>query len=165
MRCAGCGRGGLAKTNNQGTYLEGSLIDFYPRAVERSSSPEQVPSEVEREFREAELCASVGAWRAASALLHSALEKMLIENGYKTGSLKERIDQAASDKILTAARQKRAHDHIRLLGNDILHDQWREVRADEYVAAHHYTQRILEDFYDERDEVLAALKDAGRISP
>jgi len=44
-----------------------------------------------------------------------------------------------------------------------LHDEWREVKEEEVNAAHHYTQRILEDFYDERDSVEEILKEKGRI--
>jgi hypothetical protein len=43
------------------------------------------------------------------------------------------------------------------LGNDVLHDDWREVLPGEYEDAHKYTQRILEDFYDDRPTVEARL--------
>jgi len=92
------------------------------------------------------------------------LEKTLIENGYPKGSLKDRIDEAAKDGVITAARQKRAHDDVRVLGNDVLHDEWRELTEDEYDAAHYYAQRIIEDFYDSRAEVEALLKQAGRLA-
>jgi len=165
MSCGGCGRGGLATTgNDSGRYLDGHLVEFYPVAVERASMTIPVPKGIESEFREAELCASAGAWRGASALLRSALEKTLIANGYTKGSLKERIDEAAKDGVITAARQKRAHDDIRVLGNDVLHDEWREVKEDEYSLAHLYVQRILEDFYDSRTEVEQVLKAAKRLS-
>jgi hypothetical protein len=34
-----------------------------------------------------------------------------------------------------------------------LHDDWREVLQTEFEEAHKYTQRILEDLYDERSTV------------
>jgi len=43
------------------------------------------------------------------------------------------------------------------LGNDVLHEDWREVTEDEYNDAHKYAQRILEDFYDHRPTVEAQL--------
>ena len=49
-----------------------------------------------KEYREAELCTSVGAWRGASALLRSALEKTLKANGYTGGSLFDKINWAAA---------------------------------------------------------------------
>ncbi len=164
MVCGGCGRGGLATIEDTtGSYLEVRLVEFYPTAIERASLPPGVPDGVTAEFREAELCASVGAWRGASALLRSALEKALITNGYARGSLKDRIDEAAKDGVITAARQKRAHDDIRVLGNDVLHEEWRAVTEEEYTAAHLYGQRIIEDFYDSRAEVEQILRQAGKI--
>jgi hypothetical protein len=69
------------------------------------------------------------------------------------GSLEGKIDEAASDGVITEARRKRAHDDIRVLGNDVLHDEWREVKEEEVSGAHQYIQRILEDFYDDRASV------------
>ncbi len=115
------------------------------------------------EFREAELCAASGAWRGASALLRSTLEKVLKANGYVKGSLESKIDEAAADGVITDARRKRAHDDIRVLGNDVLHDEWRQVKEEEVTAAHQYAQRILEDFYDDRASVEAILVAKKRI--
>jgi len=164
MSCGGCGRGGLATIYDlAGRQLDGTLVDFYPAAVDRATLPPAVPPELTGDFREAELCASVGAWRGASALLRSVLEKTLMANGYVKGPLAARIDEAAADGVITAARQKRAHEEIRVLGNDVLHDEWRGVTGDEYDASHLYTQRILEDLYDSRSEVEQVLKKAGRL--
>lgn len=165
VRCAGCGRGGLAKVRvppHMG-YLQGFLEEFFPRTIDMLEVPEHVPPGVKSEFREAELCASIGAWRAGSAMLRSTLEKTLTANGYDKGSLKERIDLAAADGAITAARSKRAHDDIRVLGNDILHEPWKDVTEDEFDQAHHYAQRILEDFYDDRPSVEAMLIAKGRL--
>ncbi len=163
LRCAGCGRGGVAMIHDSGRVIDGVLETFYPVSVENVEIPDNVPAKITAEFREAELCASFGAWRAASAMLRSALEKTLNENGYKKGVLRDKVDKAADDGIITEARRKRAHGDIRVLGNDVLHDEWREVKEEEANAAHHYTQRILEDFYDERDSVEEILKEKGRI--
>lgn len=164
MCCGGCGRGGLATIHD----LNGKdprLESFYPIGIERASLPGDIPDSIVAEYREAELCASIGVLRAASALLRSTLEKTLRANGYVKGKLQEKIDQAAKDGILTAVRRKRAHEQIRDLGNDILHDEWREVTEDEYPNAHHYAQRILEDFYDNRAQVEALLVEAKRREP
>src|SRR5579863_9104561 len=163
MRCGGCGRGGLATIHDNGQVHDGVLEAFYPISRETADLPVRVPSGVVSEYREAELCASVGAWRAGSALLRSALEKALRENGYVKGSLEDRINEAAVDGIITASRRQRAHDNVRDLGNDILHDEWRAVTEEEYAGAHLYVQRILEDLYDNRAEVEAILKKANRL--
>lgn len=139
------------------------MSDFYPHSRETAPLPPLVPAGIVAEYREAELCASVGAHRAASALLRSVLEKTLKANGYTKGDLKPKIDEAANDGVITAPRRQRAHEDIRVLGNDVLHDEWRKVTGDEYEAAHHYVQRILEDFYDHRGEVEAILVKAKRV--
>ncbi len=163
LRCAGCNRGALARIHDTGNTGGVGLEEFYPPAIERAVIPTGIVDGIVKEFREAELTASVGAWRAASALLRSTLEKTLRANGYTKGNLKERIDQAAADGVITAARRQKAHDDIRVLGNDVLHDEWRAVDPDEVDAAHHYVQRILEDFYDDRASVEAILKAKGRL--
>lgn len=165
MRCAGCGRGGLAKIHDTGQVYNGKLEWFFPVSIERARLPAGIPAGVESEFREAELCASVSAWRAASGLLRSTLEKLLRSNGYTKGTLASRIDEASADGVITEARRKRAHDDIRVLGNDVLHDEWRLVTPEEAFLAHHYVQRIAEDFYDDRSSVETVLKSKGRLPP
>jgi hypothetical protein len=162
MRCAGCGRGGLAILHSNGAQTAYDET-FYPASREFFLLPPGVPGGIVAEYREAELCASVGGWRAASALLRSALEKTLKANGYSDGSLKKRIDDAATEGVITAARRQRAQEDVRVLGNDVLHDEWRAVTEDEYSLAHHYVQRIIEDFYDHRAEVVVILRAANRI--
>jgi len=163
MRCAGCGRGGLAKIHCKENVAKGKLESFFPFFVEYLNIPEDTPEEISKEFREAEACNSFGTLRAASALFRSTLEKTLKDNGYLKGTLEAKIDEAANDAIITDARRKRAHEDIRVLGNDVLHDEWREVDEDEVKSSHHYAQRILEDFYDDRESVKAILIQKGRI--
>jgi len=80
------------------------------------------------------------------------LEKTLKTNGYVKGNdpalkdLQERIDAAAADGAITDARRKRAHDEIRSLGNDVLHDDWRVVDDSEVEESHRYMQRSLKTF-------------------
>lgn len=174
FRCPGCGNGALAVLHNNGNLAEPGAVhleSFYPFAGDAVPLPPSTPKDLEAEFREAELCAAAGAYRAASALLRSTLEKTLKANGYTRGNdptlrdLQKRIDAAANDGIITDVRRKKAHDDIRSLGNDVLHDDWREVMPEEFDTAHHYTQRILEDFYDDRPTVEATLTAKKRISP
>src|SRR5262249_47732477 len=122
-----------------------------------------VPAGISSEFREAERCASIAAWRAASALFRSTLEKVLKANGIPGGNLAAKIDQAAADGVITEARKRKAHDDVRVLGNDVLHDEWRAVTPEEVEASHKYVQRVLEDLYDDRASVEAILKVKERI--
>lgn len=165
LRCASCYRGGIAKIHVFQEYIHHLTVleDFFPFSIEKVSVPKDVPKDIEKEFREAEICASLKAFRAASAMLRSTLEKVLKSNGYTEGNLKEKIDSACGDGIITAARKQRAHEDVRVLGNDVLHDEWRKVIDTEYDDAHHYAQRILEDFYDDRPSVEKLLEAANRI--
>ena len=43
-----------------------------------------------------------------------------------------------------------------------MHDEWQEIPAEDVEAAQHYSQRILEDLYDDRESVLTLLREAGR---
>ena len=164
LRCAGCGRGGVAKIHCGNNVNAGELESFYPISIEKVDIPKEVPKEIVSEFREAELCASFGLLRASSALFRSTLEKALKDNGYKEGNLKSKIDKAADDGVITESRRKRVHEDIRVLGNDVLHDEWREIKEDEVEASHHYAQRLLEDFYDDRESVEKILVEKGRIT-
>lgn len=161
--CARCGRGGLATIPDRGNDQTAVLESFFPFSIDAAPLPKTVPIEIQAEFGEAEQCASFGANRAASALFRSVLEKTLKANGYIKSNdpslrdLQKRIDAAALDGVITDARRKRAHDDIRSLGNDVLHDDWREVTDDEVENSRRYTQRILEDFYDDRPTVEALL--------
>jgi|SRR5580658_983712 hypothetical protein len=86
-----------------------------------------------------------------------------VTNDPSLTDLQKRIDAAAADGAITDARRVRAHDEIRALGNDVLHDDWRLVTDEEVDAAHRYMQRILEDCYDDRATVEKILKAKKRI--
>ncbi len=122
-----------------------------------------IPEGIEKEFREAERCLAFGAWRAASALIRSTLEKTLNANGYRSGTLAAKIDTACADGVITDSRRKRAHEEVRVLGNDVLHDEWHPVAPDDVGAARHYAQRIIEDLYDDRPSVEAILRAKKRV--
>lgn len=169
FRCVGCGMGALGAVEMQPreSYPDDikELVYFAPEAGIQLSLPEHVPKGIREEFREAERCLQNSCWRAAAGLFRSVLAKTLRANGYKTSpgsKLHRQIDEAASDGTITKARAQRAHEEIRVLGNDILHDVWRQLSERDVEPAHHYCQRILEDFYDDRASVLALLREAGR---
>lgn len=164
LRCAGCGRAGLAQYTH-GSSGHSHLMTFYPQSQVRTAVPDSVPDSILKELHEVEDCISTGAFRGGSALLRSVLEKTLKENGYTRGNLVAKIDSASDDGVITASRKRKAHEDIRVLGNEIVHDEWREVTVEEVSAALHYSQRILEDFYDDRESVMEILVDKGRLKP
>jgi hypothetical protein len=171
FRCAGCGRGGLGAIRMMAvadhSYPQGiwELLHFFPEAKERLKFPTAVPKGIQNEFREAEMCVEHECYRGGAALFRSVLDKTLRDNGYKTKreNLRDQIDEASADGVITSARKSKAHEEIRVLGNDVLHDEWRAISLEDVEAAHHYVQRILEDFYDDRESVLAQLRKAKRV--
>jgi Domain of unknown function (DUF4145) len=172
FRCAGCGQGGLGVIviHNPSTYSYPQSIQylssFFPEIRDRLNLPVTVPEGIKNEFREGETCLDAGAIRAAAGMFRSVLDKTLRANGYKTKrgtSLEQQIDEAAKDGVITEARKKRAHEEIRVLGNDVLHDEWQKIEIKDVELSRHYAQRILEDFYDDRASVLSLIRAAGRI--
>jgi hypothetical protein len=163
MRCTVCNRPGVAKLHTPNQYTQSALESFWPTGIPHERIPEHVPDYIQNELREAELCMSIGAWRASAAMLRSTLEKTLIANGYNDRNLYQKIESAGLDGIITSARRQRAQDLVRTLGNDVLHEEWREVTPAEVEAAHKYVARIIEDFYDDRDTVLKVLTEKGKL--
>lgn len=165
-RCSGCARGGLGEMlHTEGNPNEAlhDLRAFYPTSIETLTLPSAAPQSVAGEFDEAARCANAECYRGASALLRSALEKTLNANGFDSErNLFEKIEAAAATGIITSARRQRAHDHVRVLGNDIVHDEWREVDYEEFDQSYRYTQRVIEDFYEHRAEVEKVLTAEGR---
>ena len=141
------------------------LVVLLAEAKERFSLPDDVPEGIQNEFREAEFCLEQGCYRASSAMFRSVLDKTLRANGYKTkgANLQSQIDEAAKDGVITEARKRRAHEDIRVLGNDVLHDEWCEIPEADVEPAHRYSQRILEDLYDDRESVIKLLRKAKRM--
>jgi hypothetical protein len=169
FRCGGCGRGAIGAVvygggEYPGVYRE--LKSFHPESKERLTLPRETPEGIVSEFREGERCLETGCLRASAGMFRSVLDKTLRLNGYKEKrgtTLEQQIDLAASDGIITASRQRRAHEEIRVLGNDVLHEDWRKIPEEDVEAARHYAQRILEDFYDDRPSVLDTLRAAKRV--
>lgn len=157
FRCSVCHRPGVAKIPAD-SHTEGILEWFWPTSIVPTKLPSNSPEGVHNEYREAEKCMSVEAWRGAAALLRSALEKTLTANGYDEKDLYKKIEAAGQDGVITSARRQRAQDLVRTLGNDVLHLDWRLVTQQEVEDAHHYVGRIIEDFYDDRDTVESVLK-------
>lgn len=164
LKCSSCDRPGVAKLHSKNKYrTESALESFWPNSLQNLQISKNVPEEIEKEFREAELCMSVNAWRGAAALFRSALEKTLIANGYDDRDLYSKIETAGTDGVITSARRQRAQDLVRTMGNDVLHGEWRDVLKEEVEDAHLYVARIIEDFYDDRETVSKVLNQKGRM--
>lgn len=166
LQCANCKSGGIVKFHNSdGNYRDGTLEYFYPFSSIKTPLPAQVPDDIKKEYREAELCASVGAHRGASVLLRSTLEKTLKLNGYKSSDmgLERKIALAAKEGLLTDTLAKKALDKAKVLGDDVLHQDYRIILADEVNDSLKYVARVIEEFYEEREEVEKILVVKGRL--
>jgi len=174
LECTMCREAALATTlhrmvgiGGDTAVYEATLLAFYPPVIAPAPVPKNVPKGIVREVREAELCASVRAFRGGVTMLRSALEKLFRANGYakkkETWDLFRCIDAAAADGVITAADARRAHDQVRQLGNDVVHDTWQAVTEDQWAEAHHYVRRIVDCFYDHRPTTLAVLVEKGRL--
>ena len=165
LRCSVCYRPGVATVHCNNSYATDSKLgNFWPSSMPKEKVPKLTPDFIIKELREAEACMEANAWRASAAMLRSTLEKTLIANGYNERNLYQKIEAAGQDGVITSARRQRAQDLIRTLGNDVLHDEWREVEAKEVQAAYKYVSRIIEDFYDDRDTVISVLEQSERLS-
>lgn len=59
------------------------MLESFPlRGLRTTLLPKSAGEEAVKEYREAELCITAEAWRAASAMIRSTLEKPLKVNGY-----------------------------------------------------------------------------------
>lgn len=169
FKCAGCGRGGLGYIRCSSVSYPSprmELLWFVPESAPCLDLPKDTPNGIQKEFREAESCLHNGCFRAAAGLFRSVLEKTLRANGYTSGTernLQKRIDAAAKDGVITEQRRKRAHEELRVLGNDVLHEDWMELKSEDVILAHQYMQRIIEDFYDDRPTVETMLIQAQRL--
>jgi hypothetical protein len=164
LRCSVCSRPAVATVYCGNSYSNGSIGDFWPTSRPKEILPDETPDYIINELREAEACMEAKAWRASAAMLRSTLEKTLNANGYNQRNLYQKIETVGNDGVITSARRQRAQDLIRTLGNDVLHDDWREVNSEEVKAVYKYVSRIIEDFYDDRETVVSVLVEKQRIS-
>ena len=156
-RCARCSRGGMAETvtTTEGGSLR--ILEFNPKAIDRIPLPRDVPFDIRNELEEAEVCMAAGAYRAASIMLRSLLERVFQDSGYTDAqgfrTLTSKIAAASDDQIIPATRLERAKTIIETLGDEVGHREWRAIAPEEVALSRHYCQRILEDMYDDRDIV------------
>ena len=110
--CGTCGGMLLATSPNGGN---GDITEIWP-------SPQVVPDTLPQRARDflSQAISSLHAPSGAVMLTASAVDAMLKEKGYKTGSLNARIDQAAKDHLITEEMATWAHE-IRLDANDQRH--------------------------------------------
>lgn len=169
-KCGGCGRGGMSASYIS-TKNSKKLKEFYPSAITHELLPGTLPEEIKKEYKEAEICFGNRCNRAASAMIRSTLEKILKANGYKEENangfdnmwLTTKIKEATKDGVLTSARGERAKNDIKVLGDEVVHRDWREVTDEEVKNALQYALWIIRDLYDDRATTEEILQTKGRL--
>lgn len=163
-RCAGCGRGGLAEIYRDAGLNKTHFADFYPHSLNHLRIPASTPEGIASEFFEAEVCASVGAYRAGAAMLRSTLEKTLKDHGYTEWKLSTNLKNLGEDGIIPIPLKEKATSIVKVLGDDVMHKEWREIEEEEFEEAHKYTQKILDAFYDDAETVKKILIQKRRLT-
>jgi Domain of unknown function (DUF4145) len=110
-RCARCG----GVTTAWGPAMNGPVVEVFPEPkLVQAELPERAQTYLSQAF------GSLHAPAGAVMLAASSIDAMLKAKGYKEGSLYARIDQAATDHLITAEMAAWAHD-VRLDANDQRH--------------------------------------------
>lgn len=110
-QCSRCGGVVTASAREQG----GEVLEIYPSAVEVDIA---VPDRARAYLNQA--LQTLHAPAGSIMLSASAVDAMLKERSLQTGSLNERINQAAANHLITAEMAQWAHD-VRLDANDQRH--------------------------------------------
>lgn len=97
-------------------------------------------------------------------MLRSTLEKTLRKHGYSEWQLSTNLKNLSEDNILPRWLVKQNSQIVKILGDEILHGDWREITPEEYQKAHHFVERLIESFYDDHDSVVEDLKEKGRLT-
>jgi hypothetical protein len=93
----------------------GEMLECWPPAL---TIPEQVPERVRVYLRQAQ--ETLGWPKGSLALCAAGVDSMLKQRGFKDGSVKARIDQAAKEHVITADMVKWAHQ-VRLDAAELGH--------------------------------------------
>ena len=86
---------------------------------------------VKKDFEEALLCQSVGAYRGAAVLARRAVQSICLDKGAKKGeNLHKQIKELFDKNIITQAIKDWA-DEVRYIGNDAAHPNKEEVSKED----------------------------------
>ncbi len=109
----------------------GSIQRIYPHPLPKSIH-EKTPEFLKKDLNEANLCLSVGSYRAAGIMARRALQLCCIEKGAPDKKLQDQIDWLLNQQIITKELKNWAHE-VRLTGNDSAHPP-KDISKDEPVS-------------------------------
>jgi hypothetical protein len=96
------------------------LHDVYPLGKPNDAVASEVPKLIAADFREALRCEWIKSYKAAVTMCRRALQASCVELKAKDASLRDQIDELASNRIITDSLKEMAHE-VRLTGNDGAH--------------------------------------------
>jgi hypothetical protein len=98
---------------------KGNIQKIYPNPLPKSLH-KKTPEFLKGDLEEANVCFSVGAFRATGVLARRALQLCCIDKGAPDKKLQEQIDWLLEKQIITKDLKEWAHE-VRLTGNDAAH--------------------------------------------
>lgn len=112
--CNGCTTFFLVKR------FKGELQEVWPKELP-SVVDDRIPAFIKEDFTEANLCFSIGAYRAAAVMARRSMQNICIDKGAdKDKKLEKQIDELQENGVITIDLQKWAHE-VRHVGNDGAH--------------------------------------------
>lgn len=96
------------------------LDQIYPTPLPKPVD-ERIPDSIRKDFKEAQKCFSIGAFRAAGVMARRALQNCCLDKGAKEkDNLEKQISWLFEQGIITKDLKEWAHE-VRLTGNDAAH--------------------------------------------
>lgn len=140
----------------------------YPRA-QLDFDPTRLPEQLAATLREAVICHSVGAYRAAAIMVRRLLEQICDHNGAKGRDLHSRLLELRA-KVTLPVELFEAMMELKILGNDAAHvtaKEYLEVGQDEVADSIELAKEILKSLYQLQALVdrLKARKVSGLPTP
>lgn len=108
----------------------GQILKSYPEGLPKTVDS-LIADNVRKDFEEALLCQSAGAYRGAAVLARRAVQSICLDKGAKKGeNLHKQIKELFDKNIITQAIKDWA-DEVRYIGNDAAHPNKEEVNKED----------------------------------
>ena len=108
----------------------GQILKSYPEGLPKTVNS-LISDSVKKDFEEALLCQSVGAYRGAAVLARRAVQLICLDKGAKKGEkLHKQIEELFDNNIITQDIKDWA-DEVRYIGNDAAHPNKEEVNKED----------------------------------
>lgn len=108
----------------------GQILKSYPEDLPKTVNS-LISDSVKKDFEEALLCQSVGAYRGAAVLARRAVQLICLDKGAKKGEkLRKQIEELFDNNIITQDIKDWA-DEVRYIGNDAAHPNKEEVNEED----------------------------------